>query len=88
MTGGYTIIDFKNINITDEAVKIEGVYQAIEGANKPTIVENLNVNGMAMRPLFVNFSYLTPYMASLNFGGKTTYTVTITSDDMVTITAD
>ena len=49
---GYKIIDFKGVDLTDGAI-IEGIYNAIDSANKPIVVINLNSgNSGILKPFY------------------------------------
>lgn len=55
LKGGYKIIDLKDVNlITDEAaVKIDGIYEAIEGNyRKPLLVSGLTIDGVEKADFF------------------------------------
>ena len=39
--GGYKIINLKGINITSQGVKFDGIYDAIKGTRKPTVLSGL-----------------------------------------------
>lgn len=56
---GYKIIDFKGIPVIADGttVKIPGVFDAIDTANKPMVITNLVISGendVLMKPFFTN----------------------------------
>ena len=81
--GGYKILDFKGVNITAEGTKIAGIYEAIEGNNKATLLTGVVINGTkyddAFALLTVNGS---AFEVTIN-GNK----IVIDSEDLVKIGA-
>lgn len=54
MRGGYKIIDLQNKNITTEtSIEIDGIYDAIESTQKPILIENITIDEVEKKPLFV-----------------------------------
>lgn len=54
MIGGYKIINLQNKNITtQESIKIDGIYDAVESTTKPILIEKINLIGFDKKPLFV-----------------------------------
>ena len=58
MKGGYQIIDLGGINLTaneiDEGAQeiVKGVYEKIEGTDKPVLIQNYSVDGIEEKPFF------------------------------------
>lgn len=88
--GGYKLIDLKEtpITLSGAAVKVDGIYDSIEAANrKPTILTGIVIDSVEKPNAWVNF-----YTSGANFAaiiGKTSegadMTMTVTSEDMITI---
>lgn len=89
--GGYHILDFKNLDITvgGDAVKIDGVYESIEGSyHKAQMIVNLHVGGKKAFNQYVAFGTSdSNYVTKISVDGVNSLTVTVTADDNVTITA-
>lgn len=85
MRGGYKIIDLQNKNITTESsITIDGIYDSIESTQKPILVENIIIDEVDKKSLFVevdvneNSNYVfTAY----------NYTFTITDEDTIVLEA-
>lgn len=89
MIGGYSLIDFKRINLTTNgsAVKIPGIYDNIEGTKKATMGCNIVLDGVEKNNRYIVFG-----VKNGNFVGSFGYdedgnicTVTVTSEDMVSV---
>lgn len=83
--GGYKLIDLKETDFTaGTAAAVEGVYDAVENNyGKPTIVCGLVIGGVEKSDAYVNFAVSgTSYVGQL----YADTTITIASDDKVTIT--
>lgn len=90
MKGGYTILDFKDINIQvgNTPTKIEGIYEKIEGNyRKPLLLEGLVINGIERVSRFVVFgNYQGNFRATIGINGNVmVLTCTVTPEDMVTL---
>lgn len=48
MRGGYKLIDLKNINLnpSGDAIKVPGIYDAIEGSFKSIVISNYKIDGV------------------------------------------
>lgn len=81
--GGYLIIDLAGVEIDSTGVKIDGIYDRIEGCDKPILLRGINNDGTEMKPRFVAFDVSgTDYVGNLN----TTTVITVEDDDTVSIT--
>lgn len=80
--GGYHIVDFNNTALSAESATISGIFESIEGSlTKPILISGVILDGVEQRdcfvvPGFADGSY------TISAYGKT---ITITSDDSVTI---
>lgn len=89
--GGYQILDLKGKNLRvgqSYSVTIEGLYEALEGNyHKPTLIENLVVNGVERTSRFVVFGIDGQnYTGSIAISGDVMVLImTITPDDVVTL---
>lgn len=81
--GGYHIIDLDRKPIDDiNGLTVPGIYEDIEGTDKPILVTGINNDGTEMKPRFVAFDVSgTDFVGYLN----PTTTITIDDDDLVTI---
>lgn len=82
--GGYQIIDLHDINIPlNEAVIVQGVYEKIEGSyRKPLLFSGLTIGEIEHNDMFLSPTISeTDYVFSL-----LKYSITIKSDDTITIT--
>lgn len=81
--GGCVIINLENVEIDSSlGATIPGIYEAIEAADKPTLLEGINNDGTEMKPRYVAFDVSgTDFVGYLN----PTTTITIDDDDLVTI---
>ena len=85
MVGGYKLIDFKKTPITSsQGVKIEGVHNEIMNTTKETRLINVIVDDEQYPSLTANFNRSVPCKAIVP-AGTSPLTITITSDDIVTI---
>lgn len=82
-TGGYQIIDFKGVQFElNTGQTIKGVYDQLESTRKAILLSGLNVGGTEYHDIFPSLKVSgTDY--TLDCYG---YTITITDDDLVTIT--
>lgn len=56
-TGGYQIIDLKNVALTSgEGQVFEGIYEAIESTHKAILISGLNVGGTEYHDSFVEIA--------------------------------
>lgn len=86
MVGGYKLIDFRNHNITQEGVKIEGIHKSITEANKMLISANLTVTDIPLKPIQLTFVDVDGILISNTFKvADSDITISITTDDTVTI---
>lgn len=85
--GGYKIINLKGINITSQGVKIDGVYDAIKGTRKPTVLSGLVASLTEYPDMAVLFNHDTDgsYKYSFVYNGKS-IALTITKEDVVKAT--
>lgn len=88
--GGYKLIDFKENNIVlGTPTTIKGVYDAIEhNYRKPTLITGLVIGNVEKEDTFVNFEHgenVYNGLLGMTASGKVSY-ITITNDDVVTIT--
>ena len=83
MTGGYQMVSLKNYNFTlSTPHKIDNVYDLIEGTKKPILLCDIVVGGKEQNDLFCE-----AVVSGSNFVITTKkYTITISSQDEVTIT--
>lgn len=90
MRGGYTILDFKGVNLEvgQQGKVIPGIYAQLEGNYyKPTLIENLVVDGIERCSRYVIFGVKnTSYIGNIGINSDIDLlTCTITSDDVVTL---
>lgn len=83
MTGGYQIIDLKGVEIATAGTVIPGIYETIEGAEKPILLTGINDHTLGeMKPRFIAFDVSgTNFVGYINPG----YTITVDDDDKVII---
>ena len=90
MKGGYQIIDLKGNSLSSSALTLEGIYDAVEGADAPILLEGINIGGTELKPQFVNFvgssggTFLGHIITSVSATTLTLYQISIASDDKVT----
>lgn len=79
--GGYKIIDLKDNSLSNDAVTIEGIYEAIEGSyRKPLLLSGVNIGGTEKPDVFVEANVSGSDYTIVAYGG----TLTITDEDSVT----
>lgn len=85
--GGYKIINLKGINITSSGVKIDGIYEAIKGTRKPTVLSGLVASSTEYPDMTVLFNPDTDgsYKYSFVYNSKS-IALTITKADVVSAT--
>jgi hypothetical protein len=82
--GGYQLVDFKDINLTTNAVKIEGVYETIESNNrKPLLLHNGVVNNVERADCYA-FCVVDGTDFKLYYGNPAYY-IKVTDEDMVSL---
>lgn len=60
--GGYQIIDLKGANLVQEVpVKIEGIYDKIEGTTKPLLFTGVVIDGKEYRDIYPTVAVLMDY---------------------------
>lgn len=90
MKGGYQIVDLKGNSLSSSAVTLEGIYEAVEGADAPILLEGINIDGTELKPQFVNFvgssgvAFLGHIITSASATTLALYQISIASDDKVT----
>ena len=90
MKGGYQIIDLKGNSLSSSAVTLEGIYDAVKGANAPILLEGINIGETELKPQFVNFvgqssgAVLGHIITSASATTLTLYQISIASTDAVT----
>lgn len=84
MVGGYKILNFEGYTFTAGVAQVvAGLHEAIEASYKPFLVEGLTVGTTELKPEFATATGGDPYTIKL-----TSYTISVTTDDAVTITAN
>lgn len=86
--GGYKIIDFREVELTPyEGLKIEGIYDSIEGSyNKPLMLSGINIGGTVYSD-----RYCSPYLSGTAFVFDLSYdttTIKIKVEDTDVVTAE
>lgn len=89
--GGYKIIDLKNASITigGAAVKVEGIYDAIEhNYGKPTLLSGVVLDGIERPDRYVAFGVSAGnFVALMGISADVELLyINVTPDDMVTFT--
>ena len=82
---GYQVIDFKNIDISNDGSTITGVYEKIAKSNgKPLYITNVNYAGKKIGDQF-SASYLSEqgYNFALYTGGEHRYFLVNTDDEIL-----
>lgn len=86
MVGGYKLIDFKNHNITQVGVKIEGIHKSITEANKMLVSANLTITGIVLKPIQLTFVETEGVLISNTIKlADSDIIISITTDDIVSI---
>lgn len=91
MRGGYKIINLNNVNLTlgGDAVKVDGIYEALEGNyNKPTVLSGITIGGLEYTDMYLNFTVNEAMYIGILFIPKLSTNplqIEITSEDMVKI---
>lgn len=81
MTGGYKIIDCKDVNIvTADGATIHGIYNEMENTRKVILLTNVTLDGVKQKDAFVGV-YVTDSNFTFTAYGKT---FTVTNADKVT----
>lgn len=84
MTGGYKILDFSDYTFTaGTAQTIEGIHKAVEETTKALLIENVVVGSTELKAEYATATGGSPYTIKLS-----TYTISIATNDSVTITAN
>lgn len=82
--GGYKIIDFEGYAFTlKTAQAVPGIHERIEESQKPLLICSLKVGTTEYKPTFGEATGGSPYVIKLS-----TITISIATDDKVTITAN
>lgn len=90
MKGGYQIIDLKGNSLSSSAVTLEGISDAVEGADAPILLEGINIGGTELKPQFVNFvgtsggAFLGHIISSASTSTLKLYQISVASGDKVT----
>lgn len=90
MKGGYQIVDLKGNSLSSSAVTLEGIHDAVEGADAPILLEGINIGGTELKPQFVSFvgssggAFLGHIISSASATKLTLYQISIASTDAVT----
>ena len=83
--GGYKIINLKDVNLTSTAAKVAGIHDDIENSfRKPLLLSGITINGVEKNDAFVAPTVSSGSYLFKVYGG----TITVTSQDMVSFTAD
>ena len=83
MIGGYKIISFEGLTFTaGTAQAVAGLHKRIEESMKPLLIRDLVVGAVKLKPEFATATGGNPYVIKL-----ATYTISVATDDKVTITA-
>lgn len=80
--GGYKIIDLKDVNLSTTPVVIAGIYNRVkDNYRKPILLSGIVIGGVEMADCFVDL-----HVSSTSYVGAVyNYTITITSDDKVSV---
>lgn len=82
--GGYKIIDFEGYTFAlKTAQAVPGIHERIEETQKPLLICGLKVGSDEYRPVFGEATGGSPYVIKLS-----TITISVATDDKVTITAN
>ena len=83
--GGYKIINLADVSLNGTAKKVEGVHAAIEHSyRKPLLLSGIVIDGVEKNDAFVAPTVSSGSYVIKVYGG----TITITSQDMVSFTAN
>lgn len=83
--GGYQIIDLKNMPFSQNSeFTIDGIYEKIEGTGKAILVSGFQYDGKEYHDFFAYVGTSDSNYVIKSYGK----TITITSDDVVTVTLD
>lgn len=80
-SGGYKVIDLKNIPLSNFAVNIPGIYEQIEASNKLCVVSGLYAGGIEYDDTAVLFTGGSTFVAKIT----DTLTLSIRDNDNVTV---
>lgn len=83
MKGGYKIIDFRGVNLTESAKTIPGIYESIEGNyHKPLLLSGIVLSGVEKADVFAASETSAGNYVFSVYGG----TLTVTAENAVTYT--
>lgn len=83
MLGGYKLINLRGIDVSGVGKTIDGIYEAIEGTNKATLITGLVIGSEELDDLFVPFrSESTSFVGKVMLG-TATLTITVSSENLV-----
>lgn len=83
MKGGYQIIDFRGVNLTESAKTIPGIYESIKGNHhKPLLLSGLVLSGVEKAGVFSEPETSAGNYVFSVYGG----TLTVTAENAVTYT--
>ena len=83
--GGYKIINLNDVSLTSTAKKVAGIHDDIENSfRKPLLLSGITINGVEKNDAFVAPTVSSGSYLFKVYGG----TITVTSQDMVSFTAD
>lgn len=80
-SGGYKVIDLKNIPLSNFAVNIPGIYEQIEASNKLCVVSGLYAGGVEYDDVAVLFTGGSTFTAKIT----DTLTLSVKDNDNVTV---
>ena len=80
-SGGYKVIDLKNIPLSNFSVKMPGIYEQIEASNKLCVVSGLNAGSVEYDDVAVLFTGGSTFTAKIH----DTLTLSVTDDDKVSV---
>lgn len=81
MRGGYQIITLKGVNHENGVGMVHnGLYDRIEGSEKPILLEGIVIDGVEKKPTYVAFDVNESNYTATVYG----YTLTIQSTDVAT----
>lgn len=83
LLGGYKIIDLKDTSLTEEPVKIDGIYDKIENSyRKPLLLSGIVIDGVEKNDAFIYVNVVGNTFTIDIYGG----TIIVTSEDEVNYT--